>query len=39
MGRPGNPPEIGPLAVFLASQGSSYITGAAIVMDGGYTSW
>ncbi|WP_370651346.1 SDR family NAD(P)-dependent oxidoreductase [Luteitalea sp. TBR-22] len=39
MGRPGNPPEIGPLAVFLASPASSYVTGAAIVMDGGYTAW
>jgi len=39
MGRPGNPPEIGPLAVFLASPGSSYVTGAAVVLDGGYTAW
>lgn len=39
MGRPGEPPEIGPLAVFLASPASAYVTGAAIVIDGGYTSW
>ena len=39
MGRPGEPPEIGPLAVFLASPASAYVTGAAIVIDGGYTAW
>lgn len=39
MGRAGEPAEIGPLAVYLASPASSYMTGAAIVMDGGYTSW
>jgi gluconate 5-dehydrogenase len=37
MGRAGEPDEIGPLAVFLASPASSYITGAAHVIDGGYT--
>jgi hypothetical protein len=35
MGRLGNPLEIGELAAFLASNESSYITGAAIVIDGG----
>jgi NAD(P)-dependent dehydrogenase (short-subunit alcohol dehydrogenase family) len=35
MGRLGNPLEIGELAAFLASEESSYITGAAIVIDGG----
>jgi NAD(P)-dependent dehydrogenase (short-subunit alcohol dehydrogenase family) len=36
MGRTG---EIGPLAVYLASPASSYVTGAAFVIDGGYTLW
>ncbi len=39
MGRPGNPPEIGPLAVYLASPAATYVTGAAYVIDGGYTLW
>src|SRR5579872_2460571 len=39
MGRAGDPSEIGPLAVYLASPASSYVTGAAFVIDGGYTLW
>lgn len=39
MGRAGDPQEIGPLAVYLASPASSYVTGAAYVIDGGYTLW
>lgn len=39
MGRPGQPEEIGPLAVYLASPASSYVTGASFVIDGGYTVW
>ena len=39
MGRFGEPEEIGPLAVYLAADASSYMTGAAIVIDGGYTLW
>ncbi len=39
MGRAGEPDEIGPLAVFLASPASSYITGATHIIDGGYTLW
>lgn len=37
MNRPGQPEELGPLAVFLASEASSFITGAAILIDGGYS--
>jgi gluconate 5-dehydrogenase len=39
MGRAGEPEEIGPLAVYLASPAASYVTGAAYVIDGGYTLW
>ena len=39
MGRPGEPDEIGPLAVYLASPAAKYVTGAAYVIDGGYTVW
>jgi NAD(P)-dependent dehydrogenase (short-subunit alcohol dehydrogenase family) len=39
MGRAGNPAEIGPLALYLASPASSYVTGASFVIDGGYTLW
>ena len=39
MGRTGEPEEIGPLAVYLASPASSYVTGGAFVIDGGYTIW
>ena len=39
MGRLGEPEEIGPLAVYLASDASSYMTGATLVLDGGYTLW
>jgi NAD(P)-dependent dehydrogenase (short-subunit alcohol dehydrogenase family) len=39
MGRTGEPDEIGPLAVYLASDASSYVTGASFVIDGGYTLW
>ena len=36
-GRPGTPEEVGHVAVFLASQEASYITGQLIVVDGGNT--
>jgi NAD(P)-dependent dehydrogenase (short-subunit alcohol dehydrogenase family) len=39
MGRAGQPAEIGPLAVYLASPAASYVTGASFVIDGGYTLW
>jgi NAD(P)-dependent dehydrogenase (short-subunit alcohol dehydrogenase family) len=39
MGRPGEPEELAPLAVFLASEASSFVTGANIVIDGGYSVW
>jgi len=38
MGRPGSPEELAPLAVFLASDASSYMTGTTVVIDGGYSS-
>lgn len=39
LGRPGEPEELGPLAIFLASGASAYMTGTTIVVDGGYTCW
>jgi NAD(P)-dependent dehydrogenase (short-subunit alcohol dehydrogenase family) len=39
MGRLGQPSEIAPLALYLASDASSFMTGAVIVIDGGYTLW
>src|SRR5215469_14581186 len=35
MGRLGEPDELGPLAVYLASEASRYMTGALLVIDGG----
>jgi gluconate 5-dehydrogenase len=39
MGRFGDPEDLGPLAVYLASDASRYMTGAALLVDGGYTLW
>ncbi len=39
MGRLGEPDELGPLAVYLAGDASSYMTGAVLTIDGGYTLW
>lgn len=35
----GNPKDLGPLAVYLACDASQYMTGAALIIDGGYTLW
>ena len=37
LGDYGQPEDLGPLAVYLASDASRYMTGASLVIDGGYT--
>jgi NAD(P)-dependent dehydrogenase (short-subunit alcohol dehydrogenase family) len=39
MQRPGSPDELGPTVVYLASNASSFVTGAVLVADGGYSLW
>lgn len=39
MGDLGPPEDLGPMAVYLASDAARYVTGAAFVIDGGYTVW
>ncbi|UOM35748.1 SDR family NAD(P)-dependent oxidoreductase [Acuticoccus sp. I52.16.1] len=36
-GHAGDPEDLGPLAVYLASDASRYMTGAALTIDGGFT--
>lgn len=37
MKRYGLPPELGPVAIFLASEASSFMTGSIVKVDGGFT--
>ena len=39
MGRYALPEELGPSIVYLASDASAFMTGAVLVIDGGYTLW
>lgn len=39
MGRVSSPDEVAHMAVYLASDESSFTTGSSLVVDGGYTAW
>jgi len=39
MRRLGQPEELTPLAIFLASEASSFVTGSTVLIDGGFTCW
>lgn len=39
MGRVGTPDEVASIILFLASEASSFMTGADVIADGGYTVW
>jgi NAD(P)-dependent dehydrogenase (short-subunit alcohol dehydrogenase family) len=39
MGRLARPEEMAPGAVFLASDDSAFMTGADLLIDGGYAAW
>jgi NAD(P)-dependent dehydrogenase (short-subunit alcohol dehydrogenase family) len=39
MGDAGQPEDLGPLALYLASDAARYMTGSSLLIDGGYTIW
>jgi NAD(P)-dependent dehydrogenase (short-subunit alcohol dehydrogenase family) len=39
MHRCGEPPEVAGVVLFLAGDAASYMTGAVVSVDGGYTAW